>query len=266
MQFTQARMLPKFTPLGFKLFQTPPEVHEKLIKAVNAGIAKWDTLRYEDGVQDSIYAPNPPKFIDLGKLAFEVLDDLRSLHEDWVGGMKLRGTSAYGVRMYQNASTIVMHNDKPYTHVISSIVHIAHQYDNDNEPWPIEIEDHNGVMHSVSLEAGQMLFYESAVCLHGRKRLLKGKYYGSIFLHYQPVDKKTWNYDVDDVIANVPPHWRDGTTEDHGSRWAGQAITVDSQIVDNAPPREYNIPFERPEEYDDNEADFYAGLGERDEL
>ena len=42
------------------------------------------------------------------------------------------------------------------THVISSIVHIAHQYDNDDEPWPIEIEDHDGVLHAVNLEEGQV--------------------------------------------------------------------------------------------------------------
>jgi hypothetical protein len=41
-----------------------------------------------------------------------------------------------------------------------------------------------------------MLFYESAKCLHGRRSQLKGKYYGSIFVHYQPVDPKIWNYSV----------------------------------------------------------------------
>ncbi len=45
---------------------------------------------------------------------------------------------------------------QPNTHVISSIVHIAHEYDNDDEPWPIEIEDHDGVLHAVSLKAGQV--------------------------------------------------------------------------------------------------------------
>ena len=40
--------------------------------------------------------------------------------------------------------------------MISSIVHIAHEYDDDNEPWPIEIEDHNGVLHAVNLEPGQV--------------------------------------------------------------------------------------------------------------
>jgi len=81
--------------------------------------------------------------------------------------------------------------------VISSIIHITHKYDDDNEPWPIEIEDHNGVMHAVSLEPGQMLFYESAVCLHGRRKKFKGQYYGSLFVHYQPVDPQIWNYTIE---------------------------------------------------------------------
>ena len=49
-----------------------------------------------------------------------------------------------------------------------------------------------------------MVFYESAKCLHGRMKQLRGKYYGSLFLHYQPVDKSMWNYttDVSNKITN----------------------------------------------------------------
>ena len=42
-----------------------------------------------------------------------------------------------------------------------------------------------------------MLHYESAKCLHGRMKLLKGKYYGSIFIHYTPVDKSLWGFTHD---------------------------------------------------------------------
>ena len=82
-----------------------------------------------------------------------------------------------------------------------------------------------------------MLFYESAKCLHGRMKPFRGSYYGSLFLHYAPVDKDIWSFTVDDVIANVPPHWHDGIVEDHGSRWAGQGITVDSRAAHGAPDR-----------------------------
>jgi hypothetical protein len=52
-----------------------------------------------------------------------------------------------------------------------------------------------------------MLFYESAKCLHGRMQKLRGKYYGSIFLHYSPVDKGIWNYSHDVSTAFTPFIW-----------------------------------------------------------
>lgn len=61
--------------------------------------------------EDSIYGPYNPKFVELGDLAEEVIKEMRPYHEQW-GGMKLRATSAYGVRLYRNGSSMVMHNDK----------------------------------------------------------------------------------------------------------------------------------------------------------
>ena len=236
MQFVQGRMVPKFTPMGFKVVKTQAWIHEKLVNKVMKGVERWDDLPLEDDVGDAIYGPISPKFVEMDGLDWEVIEELKELHEEW-SGMKLVATSAYGVRLYQNGSSLVMHHDKVHTHVISSIVHIAHQYDNDSVPWPIQIEDHDGNMHSVSLQAGDMLHYESAKCLHGRMQEFKGRYYGSIFLHYKPIEKSLWGYDVDQVIASVPPHWMDNVEEDKGSRWAGQAITVDSMAAAGAPPR-----------------------------
>ena len=42
------------------------------------------------------------------------------------------------------------------THVISSIVHIIHDYDDESKPWPLHLEDHHGQMHEVNLEEGQV--------------------------------------------------------------------------------------------------------------
>ena len=238
LQFTQSQLVPKFTEVGFELITTPKHVHDKLKEAVDKGVANWDDLRSEGSV-DVIYkdeAYKNPKFVDIGSLSRYVLDELKGIHEEWVGGIELRGTSAYGVRLYQNGSSLAMHHDKVETHVISSIVHIAHEYDDDNEPWPIQIEDHNGKLHSLNLEPGQMLFYESAKCLHGRMTTLKGKYYGSIFLHYQPVDKSIWDFNHDQIIASVPPHWRKNVKYENqkSPRYAGAAITIDSRATEHA--------------------------------
>ena len=236
MQFTQGRLVPKFTTHGFEVIQTPKSTSDKLNAFVVDELSRYETLPTEYNI-NAIYGKNKPLFASVGEMASDVLIDLQSIHEEWAGGIKLRGTSAYGVRLYKNGSSLVMHYDKVHTHVISSIVHIAHEYDNDDEPWPIQIEDHNGKLHSVNLEPGQMLFYESAKCLHGRMTEFKGKYYGSIFLHYAPVDKSIWNYNIDEVIASVPPHWKDNIIEDKGSRWVGQGITVDSRAAVGSNPR-----------------------------
>jgi hypothetical protein len=67
---------------------------------VNKGLEKWQRLRIEHRVP-LMYGPQS-KFIDLNSLAWEVIEDLKELHEEWAGGIKLFPTSAYGVRMYQN--------------------------------------------------------------------------------------------------------------------------------------------------------------------
>jgi hypothetical protein len=273
LQLTQSRLVPRFTERGFDIIPTPPEVHQKLRDAVMAGVEDWDNLRSEGNI-DVIFHPNgmEPKFVRLGGLSKEVIDELRPYHEEW-GGMELIPTSAYGVRLYQNGSSLVMHHDKVRTHVISSIVHIAHEYDDEDETWPIQIEDHDGNLHSVDLEPGQMLFYESAKMLHGRMKTFKGKYYGSIFLHYQPKDESIWSWEVNDIINKVPPHWREGIDpeEGKGSRWCGAAASVDSRVAEGAPPRKeggkiiqdttphpYEYFHPAPEDYPENFSSHYS--------
>jgi len=239
MQYTQSRLVTRFTPYGFKLTKIPTLQFSKLKNALNRALRDWDGIRDEFEI-DIVHTPIPSKFVDLHGLDWEVLRELQSFHEEWANGMQLKPTSIYGIRIYRNGSSLTMHYDKVHTHVISSIMHIGHSYDNDSEPWPVEIEDHDGELQTLSLEAGDMLFYESASCLHGRRQKLKGKYYASIFAHYQPVDENIWNYNIEDIISNVPPHWNTDLIEDEGSRWAGQGLTIDSRIPDGAPPRVIN--------------------------
>ena len=55
-------------------------------------------------------------------------------------------------------------------------------------PWPLEIKDHEGVFHNVTVEAGHMIFYESARLTHGRPVPLNGDRFSSLFIHYRPKD------------------------------------------------------------------------------
>lgn len=65
MQFTQGRMLPRFTELGFEVRQTPPHVHAKLRATIDAAVANFEDLPEEENVKDSIYGQLPPKFVHL---------------------------------------------------------------------------------------------------------------------------------------------------------------------------------------------------------
>jgi len=59
-------------------------------------------------------------------------------------------------------------------HIISFILHIDSS--EDAEPWPIFIEDFQGRTHEVILTPGDILFYESSKCFHGRPRPLSGSW------------------------------------------------------------------------------------------
>lgn len=110
MQFTQSRLVPRFTTHGFEVIQTPELIHQKLKAAVDKGIDNWEHLRHERQI-DAVHTPLPSKFVDLHGMDWEVLSELKELHEQW-GGMELEPTSAYGVRLYQNGSSLIMHYDK----------------------------------------------------------------------------------------------------------------------------------------------------------
>jgi hypothetical protein len=99
--------------------------------------------------------------------------------------------------VYRNGSSLVNHVDRSETHVISAIVHIGHELD---EPWPIQIEDHDGRYHELELEEGQMLMYESAKQYHARLQPMIGRHYGSVFLHWLPADGWNWTKRVSPPI------------------------------------------------------------------
>lgn len=111
MQFTLGQIVPKFTSNGFDVVQVPPRVFEKLLNAVNPSLENFESIPYEKDV-DVIYSPLLPRFVNIQQVQWDVIEDLKSYHEEWAGGMQLKATSAYGVRFYQNGSSLVMHHDK----------------------------------------------------------------------------------------------------------------------------------------------------------
>lgn len=198
---TSGVLTPNFTTVGYQVVRQPASVHQRLKKALYDGFEKQKPksdghgglrgsqgiasgLRRE-GIVDQIRG-DVPGFVDISGLGRQLGDELKQMHEEWIGGIPLKYMQSYGLRVYAPGDTLTMHTDHMETHVVSSIIHVDRDVD---EPWPIVIEGFDGVTREVDLKPGEMLFYESAKCVHGRPRPMKGRWYSSLFMHYRP-----WNW------------------------------------------------------------------------
>ena len=112
----------------------------------------------------------------------EVFETLGPLAEAW-SGLKLNPTSIYGIRRYRNMSTLLAHVDQTRTHVISAIINVDQEVEED---WPLFIQDNSGEDHEVILRPGEMIWYESARLIHGRQRPMRGHHYDNVFVHFKP--------------------------------------------------------------------------------
>jgi len=124
-------------------------------------------------------------------------------------GVELEQTSMYGLRQYEAGARLLSHVDRMPTHAVSLIVNIAQ--DNLSQPWPIEVFDHADRLHEVTMEPGDIVYYESAKNLHGRNRPLAckgngGCSYVNLFTHYRPVhDGAKWHRNLNDMPNRPPP-------------------------------------------------------------
>ncbi|KAJ1445350.1 hypothetical protein M885DRAFT_550244 [Pelagophyceae sp. CCMP2097] len=213
----QSRLLPRFTPRGFDRFDFSQDaMYTELARNYRRNVkdpAAFERLSPEKTRGSAAPVPGGPKFYSQRQLNDRLLNALRPRMEAWAGVELLNG-QAYGVRVYRNGSTLVNHVDRAETHVISAIVHIDHDLDED---WPLEIEDHDGAWHAVNLAPGEVVMYESAKQYHARLRPLFGRAYASVFLHWYP--KHDWNWTKWDTHCALPPDFEAPPTPAlHGSR------------------------------------------------
>lgn len=187
-----------FTEYGWGVTKAPKAVFEKLRKRLHDGLQSEDKplVRAHPCMETDLL----PYFFDDPQMNRDVVVEMTPLMEAW-SGVELVPNNAYGLRVYRNGSNLLMHLDKPETHVISGILHVDHG-END-EPWPLVIEDFLGNTNEIYLEPGDLLFYESSKCRHGRPSKYKGEFYSSLFMHYYPKDWDNANR-VLDVHYRIP--------------------------------------------------------------
>lgn len=124
------------------------------------------------------------------ELKKELHKKLQPFHESWCGE-ELEPTYMYGIRSYNKGVKLASHYDRVETHHISSIIMVDKKLDGGND-WGIQIEEHNGNSHTIYMQPGDILLYESAICLHGRKDEFEGEYYRNMYIHYK---LKNWEYE-----------------------------------------------------------------------
>ena len=117
---------------------------------------------------------------------------LKTLVEAW-SNTKLELTDIYGLRQYNEGARLLSHVDRTPTHAASLIINIAQG--NVAQPWYVQIHDHADRLHEVEMDEGDIVYYESAKCLHGRMAPLTGKdsFYVNLFAHYRPDGDPEWS-------------------------------------------------------------------------
>jgi prolyl 4-hydroxylase len=132
-------------------------------------------------------------------------------------GQPQSSTSVYGIRAYHNQSILTPHVDR-LPLVSSAIINVAQDVDED---WILEVYDHQGKAHNITMEPGDLVLYESHSVIHGRPFRMKGNFYANIFVHFEPLGlpldmplENIENFDLDVppyVIqgSSWEPHWRE---------------------------------------------------------
>jgi hypothetical protein len=70
----------------------------------------------------------------------------------------------------------------PMPKLISVLIPVARD---GTEPWPVRVQVPDGETHEVDLKVGDMMFVESARCLHGRPEPLKGGEFAEVAFHFE---------------------------------------------------------------------------------
>ena len=178
--------IPNYTQIGFKKEKLNVQLFEKIKSFYKSNLEKNKPEFVEGGyveIQETgEYGSDVIELPD--ELRQEIHSSLKPQLEIW-SKTELIPTFVYGIRVYKKGSVLVPHRDKLKTHIISAIINVDQEID---EEWPLIIEDNYYRKHQVYLKPGEVIFYESARLDHGRPLPLEGDKFANIFCHFMPVN------------------------------------------------------------------------------
>lgn len=97
----------------------------------------------------------------------------------------------------------------------------------------MQIEDFEGQTHEVILTSGDILFYESSKCFHGRPHTFNGSWYSSVFVHYYPKYDYEENFNERERVYAIPNHWRQVPKTHHETEIAMHGTTFEEPSCPN---------------------------------
>ncbi|MDN3640364.1 2OG-Fe(II) oxygenase [Simiduia curdlanivorans] len=177
--------IPNYTQQGFYKTQIPEKLFTDISSFYQTERARAQAEHVDGGfIINAKQAKSPSSLIPLSTtLRAQIHDAMKPLLEAWCG-QSLEPTYVYGIREYHRDALLKTHRDRLETHIISVIINVAQQVDED---WPLYIEDNYYRSHHVLLKPGEVIFYEGARLTHGRPTALKGESFANIFCHFKPV-------------------------------------------------------------------------------
>jgi prolyl 4-hydroxylase len=174
--------LPIFHPIGFE--KIAMKLH--CIEEIKEWMLEHEHEFVDETLADTEIHSNmrsrllmPPQY-----LLDNLQEEFKRILTQWICyKAELTHTYTYGIREYLRGSSLGNHYDKIQTHVISAIIHLG---DTSDKPWDLYIEDHSFRPHHITMEYGDIVFYESTTCLHGRPTAFEGDSHRNMYIHFKP--------------------------------------------------------------------------------
>ena len=191
--FSNVDEIPKLTKNGYEMFKFDDTLFQECIDGIKLVADKSYEEKYNGKETTQPGSSTVYPIWEVPGLTDKIHKSLLPLMEKWCGE-ELNPSFIYGFRNYHKGSSLIMHRDRIETHHISAIIMMnkdltcppcqAKNPDFKIDDWALKIEGHDGKEVDVYFEPQDMLFYESAKCLHGRPKPFEGSDYINFYVHY----------------------------------------------------------------------------------
>lgn len=180
--------VPKFTKEGFIVKPVPAELFAEITSFNEKSKDKEKDEYEEGGILENIISSKKHRIATSLRqitrdLRTSIINYIQPELETWTG-LELFPTYVYGIRTYRRGAELKMHKDTLQTNIISVIINVDQEVD---EPWALQIKNHEGELFELLLQPGEMCLYESATLEHGRVKPFNGNYFSNVFASFIPL-------------------------------------------------------------------------------